>query len=567
MHRSGTIAPVAGLVLLAATGGWSAASPAASVLQARASAVPGCAARQVLRTDADLEARAARIREVEFAIADVFDIGGTDGDGVLYRVANRLHPTTQEDTLRAQLLFGPGELYRRRVLEETERSLRRLRFLYDAQVEPVRYDPGSNEVDVRVCTRDVWTLSPGVSFGRSGGENSFGFELDDYNVFGTGQRLTLARKHDVDRSSIVLSWNAPSIRGTRWQMSAGYQASSEGGRRALSATRPFYSLDTQHARGAAFVDAASHERLYRAGKPALEFAAAGRNVELWAGRSAGLEGNWTRRYRAGWTFEDHQFAAIPDGTLGNAADTVIPPDRRLSYPWIGVQWIEDGFTETHNLDQIGRTEDMNLGFDAEARVGFAAPAFGSDRNALVVSGSAGWTDSWRPEQLVSLDGSFSTRFESGGAQDTDLTLAARGYWRWSSRWMSFASLEGRWTFNLDADQQVLLGGDNGLRGFPLRFQDGTASALATIEQRLFTSWEPFDLVRVGGALFFDTGRTWGSPSASGSGPWLKDVGIGLRLGNTRSSRGNVIHVDLAMPLGGPGELDGLQLLIETKTRF
>ncbi len=48
---------------------------------------------------------------------------------------------------------------------------------------------------------------------------------------------------------------------------------------------------------------------------------------------------------------------------------------------------------------------------------------------------------------------------------------------------------------------------------------------------------------------------------------LKDVGIGLRFGSLRSGLGNVIHVDLAMPLDPQPGMDGVQLVIETKRSF
>jgi len=531
-------------------------SEAASVLQARDADVPGCMRTEVLGADAELEARAARIGGIEFTVGDVFDVAGRDGDRALFRAANHLHPATREATLRAQLLFGPGELYRRRVLDETERSLRRLRYLYDAQLEPVRYHPASNAVDVRVCTRDVWTLSPGVSFGRGGGENSFGFEIEDYNVLGSGQSLTLARRTNVDRSTTIFSWNAPTVRGTRWQVSADYHISTDGGLRALDVSRPFYSLDS---------DATT--RLYRAGEPAFEFAAARREAEVWLGGSGGLEGGWVQRYRVGWTFDERRFARLPESPLGGPAQGDLPPDRRLSYPWIGVQWIEDGYAETHDVDQIGRTEDMNLGFAGDVRAGVATTALGSDRDALVLEGAASWSGSLRPEQLLSVEAGLGTRVEDGGTRDTDAQLAARTYWRWSSRWMSFAGIETRWTRDLDPDQQVLLGGDNGLRGYPLRFVEGRSAALLTLEQRLFTAWEPLRLCRVGGAVFFDAGRTWGGLDAPDAGRWLKDVGVGLRLGNSRSSRGSVIHIDVAVPLDATDRVDGVQVLIKTKASF
>ena len=49
--------------------------------------------------------------------------------------------------------------------------------------------------------------------------------------------------------------------------------------------------------------------------------------------------------------------------------------------------------------------------------------------------------------------------------------------------------------------------------------------------------------------------------------WLKEVGIGLRFGSSRSSFGNVIHVDLAFPLDGDDSIDSVQFLVETKASF
>ncbi|HKQ81933.1 MAG TPA: hypothetical protein VJS42_07035, partial [Steroidobacteraceae bacterium] len=93
-------------------------------------------------------------------------------------------------------------------------------------------------------------------------------------------------------------------------------------------------------------------------------------------------------------------------------------------------------------------------------------------------------------------------------------------------------------------------------------------ALFTIEQRYFTDWYPWRLFRIGGAAFFDMGRTWGrSPLGTPSQGLLKDVGVGLRIGNSRSGLGNVIHVDLAVPLDGDSSIDKVQLLVETLEKF
>jgi hemolysin activation/secretion protein len=73
---------------------------------------------------------------------------------------------------------------------------------------------------------------------------------------------------------------------------------------------------------------------------------------------------------------------------------------------------------------------------------------------------------------------------------------------------------------------------------------------------------------VGAAAFVDAGRTWGdNPTGTPSLGLLKDVGVGLRLGNARSASGNVLHIDLAFPLDGDSSIDSVQLLVETKAKF
>ena len=155
-----------------------------------------------------------------------------------------------------------------------------------------------------------------------------------------------------------------------------------------------------------------------------------------------------------------------------------------------------------------------------------------------------------------------------GSENGILGAESRYYLTTSARSKFFASLSGTLTQDLDEDEQLTLGGDTGLRGYPLRYQAGTAKALLTLEQRYYTNWYPFRLFHVGGAVFFDMGRTWGRDvTGETSLGMLKDVGFGLRLGSSRSAFGNVVHIDLAFPLDGGNDIDSVQLIIETSQQF
>jgi hemolysin activation/secretion protein len=109
------------------------------------------------------------------------------------------------------------------------------------------------------------------------------------------------------------------------------------------------------------------------------------------------------------------------------------------------------------------------------------------------------------------------------------------------------------TKNLDPENQLILGGNTGLRGYKNDSFTGTRSALLNIEDRVFLVHEFLHLFYMGGAAFFEIGAI--SPFGGGINRDLfkSDAGIGLRLSPTRSTSGNIVRLDVAYALNsGPG---------------
>ncbi len=158
-------------------------------------------------SDAALEAAGAVIGRVEIATRNIFDESDPRETNGLFRLADHLHIRTKHATIQAQLLFASGDKYLARKLAETERALRLLPYVYDARIVPVHYADG--KVDIRVITKDVWTLSPGISFARSGGTNDTKFNLQDTNFLGWGKTLQISRGSTVDRTSDTVAWTGP----------------------------------------------------------------------------------------------------------------------------------------------------------------------------------------------------------------------------------------------------------------------------------------------------------------------------------------------------------------------
>jgi hemolysin activation/secretion protein len=193
---------------------------------------------------------------------------------------------------------------------------------------------------------------------------------------------------------------------------------------------------------------------------------------------------------------------------------------------------------------------------------------GSDRDSIIYSIDASRGVGGIRRKALILAAGASGRIDEGESRNAEVDVAARYYNQISDKRLFFTTIEARFGHDLDLDNPIELGGDSGLRGYPLRYQSGDKSLLFTIEQRYFTDWYPFRLVRIGGAVFADVGRTWGSnPVGSPSLGWLKDVGFGLRLGPTRGGSDKVIHIDIAFPLDGDPTIDDVQILLESKSSF
>jgi len=490
---------------------------------------------------------------------DVFDLTEPAEDKLLFRLANQLHVETRPEVIERQLLLRPGDPYSPEVVAESERLLRANRYLYDAWIRPHLTSEGM--VDLDVTTRDVWTLQGGIAWGRSGGTSAATYKVEDINFLGLGKEVAAMRIGTVDRTSNLLRYRDPSFRGGRGELELSHSDNSDGGRDRLRFERPFYSLA---ARWAAGIDAFSDDRvlpLYQAGHVTDRFRSRRDFAEVYGGLSPGRREAGTARFRFGFTYERSRFA----DAAGFSPATALPDARTLAYPWIGVESIRDGFVVERDLDRLARSEDLNLGRELSLRLGISTPALGADRRRLV--GSAAFSQGFRPapRALLLANLSAATRYGREGTENLLASGRIRLFARTHGEQLFYAALEGAVARRLDRDQQLLLGGDSGLRGYPLRYQNGDRRFLLTLEQRFFTGWEPFHLAHVGAAVFFDAGEAWFAGARERR--LLRDVGAGLRLGSSRSSRGAVVHLDVAFPLDRERSIASIQWLVQTRETF
>ena len=516
----------------------------------------------VAPTFVELEAKGAVIRQIRVNPQNIFDLADSRENNWLFRTANTLHISTRPQVIEQILLFKIGERVSKQKIEETERLLRNVRYLYDVEITPRAYADGM--VDIDVTTRDTWTIDVAGSVSRAGGKNKTSFGLKEFNLLGTGLRLGFARTSDADRKGTEFEISYPQA-FDGWTNVAYSQAQlDDGKRKSAVVVRPFYALDTRWAGGVAWNTDDRIDSIYNAGETVSQYRHRQKFAEGFGGYSPGLIDGWTQRFLIGSRIRDDTYLGEP----GRLSPALLPINHDEHAIFFRHELIEDRFVKLKNRDQIGRPEFFRLGFNSQIEVSRSQESLGSTRSdwLFAVRASNGFSLSSNRDLLV--NGALERRLASTGMPLTRIGGAVRYYVPQGSNALFYAVLSGDKIHGGGIADQLLLGGDTGLRGYPSRYQAGEKRALLSLEARAYTDWYPFRLLRIGGAAFFDYGRAWGGLNQNTVNPgWLGDVGVGLRIALDRAAFANVLHADIAVPLNRTPGIKSVQFVVKTEITF
>jgi hypothetical protein len=328
--------------------------------------------------------------------------------------------------------------------------------------------------------------------------------------------------------------------------------------------RPFYALDTRYAGRAAWSDDDRIDAIYNAGNLASEYRHHVEVVDLAAGWSPGLTRGWTQRFSLGVYASNDRYRQ----EQGHTPTVPLPVDHQVRAPYLRYELVEDDFVKVRNYNNIARPEFFELGLHLLAQVGRSLELFeATDSHWLYSIQLSGGTRFASGGQLLG-KAAIERRIASTAEPMTQGGGQAQLYLPWRGNSLFYASIAADRVSGGGIADQLLLGGAEGLRGYPSRYQAGENRVLGTMELRWYSDWYLFRLVRVGGAAFVDAGRAWGGPNQNTvNGGWLSDIGVGLRLALDRTARANVLHLDVAVPLNRTPEIKSVQFLVKTELTF
>ena len=492
---------------------------------------------------------------------------------------NALHWLTRVSVVQRELLFAEGETYEPRTVEETARILRGLGIFSLVRVVPVRAAERAGEMGILVFTRDLWSLRFEQAFQITGGTiDTLMLQLVERNLFGRNKRASVRYHLFPLNFAVGQVYNDRRVLGGSLKLFESFDVrfkretgAPEGVVGSMEFGRPLYDLNQRwgwslitdfDARVARRAQAATILTYDIPETDEIETI-----PRVWDQRYfyAQLAGSHQRgdllKHRFSVGFGVSQLstgisdeAGLQPGQRAPFERDVLPAERMALFPLVTYSAFDSTYVTFENLASFGRDEDVRMGPRWSIGLSLPTRALGSTTDSLGVLTRAGFVAA-PGGGLIDLEISAEGRVEEARTVDQKLSLKVRGA---TPQW-SFGRLVGRVVWdgrrNEVNNSLVTLGGDNGLRGFPIEHVHGFGANLIRANLELRTPPWVWRSVHVGAVIFYDVGAVYGPSDpgemSSGLGRAHHAAGVGLRFLlpqlNTYAYRG-----DLGFPLSEGG---------------
>ncbi|MBR9728154.1 hypothetical protein G3R48_09185 [Shewanella intestini] len=499
----------------------------------------------------------------------IFDLSDPESF-FIHRWANALHINTQEDTILNNMPFDVGDEVNQREIEEAQRLLRAEAYIRDAKVTMTTVDDPDSDAtqangskQVIIETWDNWSLLPTASFGSSGGETKFSFGIKEDNLLGLGIRTRVKYQSSADRTGYKFEVTAPFQWIKHAKVSASFLDNSDGTATHLAFYKPFYALNTQYMYGAKALDDTRTDTLRQNGVDINQFEHKTEYANVQFGWLAQRNEYDLHRISVGATFDRNTF-----DNLSYLPDSPLPQNREFAYPWIGYEYIEDEFSVLNNIYLISNNEDFNLGWYHKLRLGL-------ELNDTKQDHQPGYHVDWFTSHGIRHDNhlllmSLDAELTQHTAQDDRYKIALRSeyFYHINPKWTAYSKIRLASSKHNYLDDTFALGDDTGIRGYPNDYQYGDNQWAFTAELRNYPNINLYQLANLGWALFSDVGQaTGGTDDNNEINDVIGSVGVGARIYSSKSSYGNVAHIDLAVPFTQGNEINDWEFRFQVKNHF
>lgn len=502
-------------------------------------------------------------RTVDSIVIDnrnIYDTSNPAYQSFIFRWANRLHRKTRKWVVANEVLLRVGAPYSPELADETARNLRRSLPIYDAWVESDTLADG--RLVVTVVTIDQWSLSGGGSAKREANEINYWVGLSERNFLGHNQFMSgtyFIEASEADHARATFADNR--LFGLPVRLELDYSDDPRSKFSELVLSKPYYDLSQKFALGFAITTIGGRRDVYKDENLIAQSDYDGDQLYVsFAFRSGSylqkVSSRLEYKYRSEVTTERSLYTEDSLDTF--LALRSFPADSQYHELRLTLGVSNLHFIKRRRIDGFGYTEDFTLGSSAEASVSQAFSGDSTVHRSIGLGLAQG--SSIRPGLLI-LSAGARLWYDQNEAIRRRLQFTTHFY----NQSVSFLTVAFRAVYSSDwrvaETNDLILGGNTGLRGFSRYFRTGDRRAVLNLEGRLFPELELLSVL-FGGALFVDLGRSFEAGESLSWKGYYAAVGAGLRISFERSSRSSLFRCDVAY-----SEHDGWQLSVSSGQFF
>jgi len=526
-----------------------------------------------------------RIRNIHIQRDDVFDSSKSVGytelplyDRQRYilaypAIANAFHWLSLESTIKRDLLYKEGDIYRQDLIDESERILRQTGRLIvgTTRVVPVPDEAAPDKetgwVDVYVHTQDVWSLNIDINGKYSGGMYLFTFAVGERNLFGKGISTVLRLERDNFFTRWGVQFDQPRLFQSHWrffertQFHYDTEGNHVGEHLEFIVQRPLYSRSEKWGWQSSFAYENAPVIKNDGGKiKQIEVAPGEFRDQKYHKKYFVLDNMLVRSF--GYTNKLNIGAFIRNEQYVYRAYPELEPEYEDAFRHLvmkddytrhkaGIVVSANNYTwiRTSGFRTFGRVEDFAQGSSLHMELSTSQKFFGSSENAVYLSANFTNNTILSKGHIIQPRINFTSDFVSGFGQRNMITRLQYLHHIRSAPLGTFSfRAEAALGERLDPESYLTLGADTGLRGYVSDHFEGDRLVLFSAEYR----FDPLPFIRnpyISFVVFGDLGSCWWNHERSLQRVRLyPGAGIGLRI-SVPSWNPDIMRFDFATNFG------------------
>lgn len=485
-----------------------------------------------------------------YHISDTITIPST----FLSKTGNRLHITTQHQTIRNLLLIKQHDEFDSLLVIESARLIRKQPYIKDVLLTFQYSSEQKDSVDINIKVLDKWTLTPKISVSNS----RISAQLNDKNILGTGHEFKNAFVwyHSKGNDAYATSYFIPNIKNSFINTGFRYDKDEYGNEiKVISVDRPFFSSIAIWGAGAALSQTTYTVPAWRADSVLYKEYIKVNIQDYWMGHTTDIfkgnnEKSRTTHIILTVGFVNRGYLERPD----IKADTAYAYHNGNSYlSSIGI--ISQKYFQDKYLFKFGTTEDVPLGAVYKITAGYQEYkttgriytschiSFGTMQTSGYFSSSLEWAsyfqDSKPKQGLITASALYFSKLKDPG--------------KWKLR--QFSKLQLTIGLNRNLTDRITINDGYGLDGF-----EGAVSGIHRILFKTQTQfYAPWDVLgfRFGPYVILSMGMLGESATGFRNSILYSHIGLGVMIKNENLVM-NTFQISISfypiIPQDGPNQL-------------